>query len=175
MKINKIKLQDLEIGEIIKPAFDVFTIEGLDVRKKLKFMGYDHNDTSWFKDIVPGEEGELEMFMGPNKDEKAMVTVLRLKKLTAMAKYRKKPVVIEAFQWTGDEGQLEEPSWIVDAMKHQTIYFLNRGTKKVSMFIDTLEGVMAAKKGDYIIKGVEGEIYPCDKRIFHKTYEKVAD
>ena len=92
-----------------------------------------------------------------------------------MAKYRKKPVVIEAFQWTGDEKQLEDPSWLVNAIKTEEVYFLNRGTEKVSMYIDTLEGVMGAKRGDYIIKGVEGEIYPCAERIFHKTYEKVAD
>ena len=92
-----------------------------------------------------------------------------------MAKYRKKPVVIEAFQWTGDEKQLEDPSWIVEAIKTEDVYFLNRGTEKVSMYIETLEGVMAAKRGDYIIKGIEGEIYPCDESIFHKSYEKVTD
>jgi len=92
-----------------------------------------------------------------------------------MGKYRKKPVVIEAFQWTDDEKQIEDPSWIVEAIKEQDIYFLNKGTKKVVLCVITLEGVMKAKRGDYIIKGVEGEIYPCDERIFHKTYEKVAD
>ena len=82
-----------------------------------------------------------------------------------MAKYRKKPVVIEAIQWTGDN--LNE---IIKFMK-----FSNR-TRTVyrdKIIIYTLEGAMTASIGDYIIKGVSGEFYPCKPDIFEKTYEKV--
>ena len=82
-------------------------------------------------------------------------------------KYRKKPVVIEAFQW---KGSLESaPEWFVNSgnrgpvMRHIT--FVN---------IHTLEGIMRADVGDWIIKGVNGEIYPCKPDIFEKTYEEVV-
>ena len=83
-----------------------------------------------------------------------------------MAEFRKKPVVVEAFQWTGDETQLGDPVWIVDAIREDKIRFSGK-----QMHIDTLEGVMTAQSGDYIIKGVKGEIYPCKPDIFEITYE----
>jgi len=88
-------------------------------------------------------------------------------------KYRKKPVVIEAFKWTGDVNQTEDPEWIVDAIKKGDVGFRNEGTEEVEMFIDTLEGRMTAIRGDYIIKGIKGEIYSCKPDIFEATYEKV--
>ena len=90
-------------------------------------------------------------------------------------RYRKKPVVIEAFRWTGDATQTEDPEWIADAIKKEIIWFNNLGTHEVNMEIATLEGVMRANKGDYIIKGVNGEIYPCKPNIFEATYERVGD
>lgn len=93
-------------------------------------------------------------------------------------KYRKKPVVIEAFRWTGDQNQTEDPEWIIKAIKNGTVVIPNydysikkHGTPV--MKINTLEGTMVAKQGDYIIKGVQGEIYPCKPDIFEMTYEKV--
>jgi len=81
-----------------------------------------------------------------------------------MAFYRKKPVTIEAIQWTGDN----------------TNEILNFGTNSVykvpechDLIIHTLEGDMKASEGDYIIKGVDGEFYACKPGIFEKTYEKV--
>lgn len=88
-------------------------------------------------------------------------------------KYRKKPVVIDAFKWTGDVNQTEDPNWIVEAIKDGRIYFEGHGTENVLMRIDTLEGVMAANRGDFIIRGVKGEIYPCKPDIFKATYEEV--
>ncbi len=82
--------------------------------------------------------------------------------------FRKKPVVIEAFKWTGDNRQEEDPDWIVDAIKKGTVrpdYPILR--------IKTLEGEMIASVGDWIIKGVANEFYPCRDDIFQKTYEKV--
>lgn len=82
-------------------------------------------------------------------------------------KYRKKPVVIEARQFTEDEkdrvfgwiGCNRIPSWDDDG--------------KPAITIQTLEGDMKAVLGDWIIKGVNGEFYPCKPDIFEKTYEKV--
>ncbi|MCM3704047.1 hypothetical protein, partial [Paenibacillus macerans] len=85
-----------------------------------------------------------------------------------MAKYRKKPVVIDAFKWTGGPDQTEDPEWIVEAIRGGVVWFYTeeRGT---FMQIKTLEGVMQANSGDYIIKGVQGEIYPCKPDIFEAT------
>lgn len=86
-------------------------------------------------------------------------------------KFRKKPVVIEAFKWTGGPDQEEDPVWIVEAIKNGTVYFENIGTPDVQLLIGTLEGVMTASVGDYIIQGVQGEIYPCKPDIFEQSYE----
>ena len=85
-------------------------------------------------------------------------------------KYRKKPLIIEAFKWTGGPDQREDPEWMVDAIRKNIVSFVPSG-----MLIATLEGAMMASLGDYIIKGVKGEIYPCKPDIFEKTYEKVIE
>jgi hypothetical protein len=90
-----------------------------------------------------------------------------------MAKYRKLPVEIEAFQWTAGPEQVEDPEWVVDAIKSGDVTFENSGSPNVKLCIKTLEGVMTASTGDYIIKGVNGELYPCKPDIFEKTYEAV--
>lgn len=81
-----------------------------------------------------------------------------------MSKYKKKPVVIDAVQWLG-HNFIEIDNFIT--VPHET--FPSNGIVK----IPTLEGVMEATKGDYIIKGVQGEFYPCKPDIFDKTYEVV--
>ena len=88
-----------------------------------------------------------------------------------MSKWRKLPVIIDAFMWTGGPDQTEDPEWIIDAMHSGTVYFENEGTPYCCMLIKTLEGKMRGSQGDYIIKGVNGEIYPCKPEIFEKTYE----
>lgn len=89
-----------------------------------------------------------------------------------MAKYRKKPVVIEAFQYDGDlkgsDGKYYVPEWAVDAFEKQDMYF-----NGPELYIKTLEGVHHASVKDYIICGVDGELYPCKPEIFEKTYELV--
>lgn len=80
--------------------------------------------------------------------------------------WRKKPVVIEAFQWTGDKDQLGEPEWIVEAIKTGVV-----GIDAEGLNIVTLEGVLTASHGDWIIRGVKGELYPCKPDIFAATYE----
>jgi hypothetical protein len=79
--------------------------------------------------------------------------------------YRKKPVVVEAVQWDG-KNQFEIMSFC------KNCYFTSYGAVK-DLFIDTLEGDMQAAIGDYIIKGVAGEFYPCKPKIFELTYEIV--
>ena len=89
-------------------------------------------------------------------------------------KFRKKPVVIDAFQWTADQNQEEDPDWIVKAIMDGDAWFENAGSHDVRFMIRTLEGVHEAQVGDYIIRGIAGEIYPCKPDIFHATYEPVV-
>lgn len=87
-------------------------------------------------------------------------------------KYKKKPVTIEAFQFN-DRGLISE-DWFWDAVSQNNIIIHNFGKcndEAAWCEIKTLEGKMTAKTGDYIIKGVKGEIYPCKPDIFEKTYE----
>lgn len=92
-----------------------------------------------------------------------------------MGQYRKKPVVIEAFKWTGAYDQTENPVWIVEAIKDGRVQFENELTPDVYLTIDTLEGVMKANQGDWIIRGLKGELYPCKPDIFEASYELVED
>lgn len=85
-------------------------------------------------------------------------------------RYRKKPVVIEAFVWTGGPDQTEDPEWIIEKIESGDVTF-----EPGAMLIHTLEGVMRAGVGDYVIRGVQGEIYPCKESIFRETYEAVED
>lgn len=88
--------------------------------------------------------------------------------------FRKKPVVIEAFRWTGGPDQIEDPPWICAAIARGEVSFVAPGTPSVQLVIRTLEGSMAANPGDWIIKGVKNELYPCKPDIFAATYEAVA-
>jgi len=77
-------------------------------------------------------------------------------------KFRKKPVVIEAVQWTGDNGgELRE--FVGEALIWSPTV--------CEFTIHTLEGYMRADKGDWIIRGIKGEFYPCKPDIFAATYE----
>lgn len=86
-------------------------------------------------------------------------------------KYRKKPVVIEAVQYNGEEILFNVPKWLSNAQKEGIIYFENCDASKC--YIKTLEGVMHVNIGDFIIRGVKGELYPCKPDIFNATYEAV--
>ena len=96
-----------------------------------------------------------------------------------MAKYRKKPVEIEAFQYDGDlinsSGEYYVPKWAVVAYRSQIMYYgsLKECSPPCELFIRTLEGVHHVSVGDYVIQGVKGELYPCKPDIFDMTYEKV--
>lgn len=76
-----------------------------------------------------------------------------------MTKFQKRPVTVEAVQWNGEN-------------KDEILEFCGEARiKEDSLFIDTLEETMEASKGDYIIKGVKGEFYPCKPDIFEATYK----
>lgn len=95
-------------------------------------------------------------------------------------KYRKKPVIIEAFQLGYHWPQDECNEWFHDAVTNGVITTHNMGkfhnpNEKPFIKIHTLEGVMRGDQGDYIIKGVQGEIYPCKPEIFEATYEVVNE
>ena len=92
-------------------------------------------------------------------------------------KYKKKPVVIEAVQWNGLN--LEE---IKEFVGESLIYEISdaawkvgKGAPAVYMEIKTLEGTHICTESDYIIKGVQGEFYPCKPDIFMQTYELVEE
>ena len=98
--------------------------------------------------------------------------------------YRKKPVVIEAFQMTKERrvSNVEWTNWMHEAWNKDfdvpsslsaSEYPNSDGTDK--LVINTLEGQHIVSWGDYIIKGVQGELYPCKPDIFKETYEEVKD
>ena len=88
-------------------------------------------------------------------------------------KYRKKPVVIEAVRFHEDAGM--EPTEISQWCGGKVVsWAMSEASEDLLLEIPTLEGTMTATYGDYIIKGVQGEFYPCKPDIFAKTYEAAA-
>lgn len=87
-----------------------------------------------------------------------------------MARFRKKPVVIEAVQFDGSERSIID---IMNLKANQTSAAIRIDAGE--LLIPTLEGLMRASKGDWIIKGIHGELYPCKPDIFEKTYEPVEE
>lgn len=88
-----------------------------------------------------------------------------------MGKFRKKPIVIEAVKFKGSSTHVDAikkwmktGEYIEPSMTTSDIRFMK---------INTLEGIMKASPGDYIVKGVDGEFYPCRSDIFEKTYEPI--
>jgi len=81
-------------------------------------------------------------------------------------KYRKKPVVIEAWCWDGDTDWTKAPEWLQAVVPHWS---------PKSLMIPTLEGNMSASPGDWLIQGVKGEVYPCKADIFAATYEPAQE
>lgn len=80
-------------------------------------------------------------------------------------KFRKKPVIIEAMQFNNSVGVGAK---IIEWAHPQIIRL-----QKIGLVIPTLEGNMFATRGDWIIKGIKGEFYPCKPDIFEATYEAV--
>lgn len=103
-------------------------------------------------------DGDATMNLGGNTDSNTSID----------NKFRKKPVVINAVQWNGDVDSWNE----IQKMGCTNTIPGGMGTKSFS--IRTLEGYMKADCGDWIIKGVAGEFYPCKPDIFEKTYEPAS-
>ena len=85
-----------------------------------------------------------------------------------MAKFRKKTVVIEAIRYEGNDNFN-----LIRLFIGGNIAIHHLGNQELG--IETLEGNMTARPGDWIIKGVQGEFYPCKDSIFRETYEPVED
>lgn len=89
-----------------------------------------------------------------------------------MTRYRKRPVVIEAWHFQGNRTDVIHqamPGWLTQALHDGTVYY--QGGDAPYYTIETLEGNMRADVDDWIIRGVKGEIYPCKPDIFEATYE----
>lgn len=93
-------------------------------------------------------------------------------------KYRKIPVVVDVVQWTG-ENQREMFDFLTNYEKTDDYmsasgehFIIDHNAVKGGLVIKTLEGEHIASIGDYIIRGVAGEFYPCKPEIFEKTYER---
>ena len=82
---------------------------------------------------------------------------------------RKRPVEVEAVLVTKNPERLGKIKEWINASDHVA----RIDTEKCLVYIETLEGIMYAGEGDYIIRGVAGEFYPCKPDIFEKTYENV--
>ncbi len=89
-----------------------------------------------------------------------------------MKLYRKKPVIVEALQWTGNEEEMK--AFCPIAVFNHICLTSNPVQHQIDMIIPTLEGNHFATPGCFIIKGVNGEFYPCQEDIFYKTYEEVS-
>ena len=96
-------------------------------------------------------------------------------------KYRKKPVVIDAVQWTGQNHREMFDFLTSDTFVNETMsvdgnhFYIDHSRIDGGLIIKTMEGEHIATIGDYIIKGVKGEYYPCKEDVFYQTYEKVIE
>ena len=84
-----------------------------------------------------------------------------------MRRYVKKPIEVEAVQWTGDNRP--------EIWDFCSLCYFNTDIEsgELKLMIQTLEGTMETSKGDYIIKGIQGEFYPCKEDIFKLTYTEI--
>lgn len=85
-------------------------------------------------------------------------------------KYRKKPVVIEAFEYSKGMYYVDIPEWATDAYKEGVLF-----EEDGELFTKTLEGPLKVDDGDFIIQGIKGELYPCKPDIFMMTYDPEDD
>jgi hypothetical protein len=90
-------------------------------------------------------------------------------------KYQYKPVAVEAFIWTGDEEQTEDPEWIIKALESKKVEILNSPlTGEPFMLLETKLGLRCALPGYYIVREENGNIFPCKPKIFTANYEQVV-
>lgn len=95
-----------------------------------------------------------------------------------MNRYRKKPVEVEAIQFIESLYRKDSSRYkrfpIVDRAMMSELW-LSEGSSSGRYYISTLEGDMIVSEGDYIIKGIKGEFYPCKPDVFEMTYERIND
>jgi hypothetical protein len=91
-----------------------------------------------------------------------------------VTKYITKPLVIEAFKYDGDlidrDGKYYVPKWAIEAHKDNDLFYIEG-----ALIVCTLKGMITANVGDYIVKGIQGELYPCDPEIFEETYSAIQE
>ena len=92
------------------------------------------------------------------------------KKEIIVKKYQKKPIIVEAVQWDGNEYIEDLVNWC-DRRNGRVLGWYGDGTK--TLRIETLEGPLRVIPGDWIIKGIKGEFYPCKPDVFEATYQEV--
>lgn len=86
--------------------------------------------------------------------------------------YRKKPLVIEAVQWQPEIKPIDVPDWLMQEIsKRPHLFDMETGI----LTLRTREGDMQCLPGDWVIKGVKSELYPCKNEIFEMTYELVVE
>lgn len=84
-------------------------------------------------------------------------------------RFVKKPIVVEAFRWAGGEDMTDLPEWFRDGMAGGVVAFCTMfGVRNISFEVSG--GTVYAAPGDWVIRGVEGEIYPCQPSVFEATY-----
>lgn len=93
---------------------------------------------------------------------------------TKNMKYKKKPVVVDAYQYNGDirnaDGDIYIPYWMIEAFDNGILnYDFPHGIRQ--LYVKTLSGILNIEVGDYIIKGINGELYVCKPDIFEETYD----
>lgn len=87
-------------------------------------------------------------------------------RVDAPQRFRKRPVVVEAIQWTGTNRDA------VAAFLGDVLEFDDADGRDL-VAVATLEGVMRAEPGDWLVRGIAGEFYPCDRAIFSQTFDPV--
>lgn len=92
--------------------------------------------------------------------------------MSEFGKYTSRPITVEAFKWDG-ASTTDEPQWFQDAVSGEGQEGLPQAEILPSGGVDiaTMEGTMRANVGDWIIRGTEGEIYPCKDSVFRRKYE----
>ena len=98
--------------------------------------------------------------------------------MSAFITVRKKPVIVQAWQFDPAAAPTDVPSWVSLNWWHEEIVPEPMGKRRRGspcLLVPTLEGVMRANIGDWLIRGVQGEVYPCRPDIFEATYECVDE
>lgn len=141
--------------------------------------GYVERSTYWGKEVYCEMCRDYDVLLGEYETEEEREELIKGWEKRMMNKYIKKPVIIEAFQYNGDlkgsDGQYYIPNWAIDAFEEGIITYDSTDAEPCELFIDTLEGCMHVSVGDYIIKGLKGELYPCKEDIFLESYEVCHD